>query len=99
MLAPTSAHPSQLLISPITSLTHVAFVQELLSKLSGAGIQGPEAATLTQEANALFTSALTLLSQFVPLHLKMFHPSPSPSQMPQPYDDPEILYGELPQCA
>lgn len=65
---------------------------ELLSKLSGAGIQGPEAATLTQEANALFTSALTLLSQFVPLHLKMFPPSPSPSQMPQPYDDPELLY-------
>ncbi len=77
----------------------MAFVQELLSKLSGVGIQGPEAATLTQEANALFTSALTLLSQFVPLHLKMFHPSPSPSQMPQPYDDPEILYGELPHCA
>jgi hypothetical protein len=69
-------------------------VQEItVPKLSGAGIEAAEAAKVAKEANALFTSALTLLSQFIPAYLKLFPPSPSPSQMPQPYDDPELLYG------
>lgn len=63
--------------------------QEIIPKLAPAGIVGPEAVKIGQEANGLFTDALGTLSPFVTAYLKLFPPTAPPSQGVA-CDDPKI---------